>query len=165
VKFWILVVSYWVHLLATVIWIGGLVSILLVAWPAMRQGTLASNQWFALQRRFSHWSNASLVLLLITGFVQMTSDPNYNGFLALDSLWAGALFVKHLAFLGMVLIGIYVQGYLYPAIARARLLAEIQPRLGSRDLQPLAQREVLLLRINFFCAVAILFCTAIATAV
>jgi uncharacterized membrane protein len=101
--FWILAVSYWIHLLATVVWLGGLALLALVAWPALRQETLSANQWLALQKRFLPWANGSLVLLLITGFVQMTNDPNYNGFMVIDSVWAGAILLKHVAFGGMVL--------------------------------------------------------------
>ncbi|MCZ7667609.1 MAG: hypothetical protein M5U34_10530 [Chloroflexi bacterium] len=100
-----------------------------VALPALRQGTLADNQWFALQRRFLPWAGASLVLLLFTGFVQMTNDPNYNGFLAVNSLWAWAILLKHIAFGGMVLIMAYVQFVLYPGMARLQLLGEKRPNL------------------------------------
>ncbi len=128
--FWILAISYWIHLLATVMWLGGLALLALVAWPALRQQTLADNQWLALQKRFLPWANGSLVLLLITGFVQMTNDPNYNGFLVIDSLWAGAMLVKHLAFGGMVLVGGYMQWALYPGMERVSVLLESKPRLG-----------------------------------
>ena len=138
---------------------------LLVAWPALRRGTLADNHWLALQKRFMPWANGSLILLLITGFVQMTNDPNYHGFLTIDSLWAGAILVKHLAFGGMVVIGVYVQWVLYPAIDRLKLLGEKRPSLLQSELTTLSQREIRLLRLNLLCAVAVLFCTAVATAV
>jgi uncharacterized membrane protein len=163
--FWILVFSYWLHLVATVIWIGGLALLMLVAWPALRRGTLSSNHWLSLQQRFTPWVNGSLVVLLITGFVQMTNDPNYTGFLVLDTLWAWAILVKHLAFLGLVLILGYTQGYLYPAMARLRLLAEKRPQLAELEQEKLSRREVTLLRLNLFCAAAVLFFTAVATAI
>lgn len=163
--FWILVVSYWFHLLATVIWLGGLALMLLVAWPALRRGTLADNHWLALQQRFMPWANGSLVVLLITGFVQMTNDPNYNGFLLIDSLWAGAILLKHLAFGGMVAIGVYVQWVLYPAMDRLKLLGKQRPSLLQSEQDKLSQREGRLLRLNLLCAAVVLFFTAIATAV
>lgn len=187
--FWILVVSYWFHLLATVVWLGGLALMVFVAWPALRRGALADNHWLALQQRFMPWANGSLIMLLITGFVQMTNDPNYSGFLQIDSLWAGAIFLKHLAFGGMVAIGVYVQWSLYPAMERLKLLGEKRPSrqahdkpsrtsASSTELQAhnkpsliqaeqdtLTQREIRLLRLNLLCAAAVLFCTAVATAV
>lgn len=136
-----------------------------VALPALRQGTLADNQWFALQRHFLPWADASLVLLLFTGFVQMTNDPNYNGFLAVDSLWAWAILLKHIAFGGMVLIMAYVQFVLYPGMARLQLLGEKRPSLAQAEQSKLNQREVLMLRVNLACAVLVLLFTAMATAV
>jgi uncharacterized membrane protein len=171
--FWILVFSYWFHLLATVIWLGGLALMLLVAWPALRRGTLADNHWLVLQQRFMPWASGSLIVLLITGFVQMTNDANYTGFLQIDSLWAGAILIKHLAFGGMVAIGIYVQWVLYPAMERLKLLGEKRPSRQAHDKASLhlseqtafSQREIRLLRLNLLCAAAVLFCTAVATAV
>lgn len=163
--FWVLVFSYWIHLLSTVVWLGGMALMLLVALPALRRGTLAANNWLALQQRFTLWVNGSLVLLLITGFVQMTNDPNYEGFLVVDTLWAWAILLKHLAFLGMVGIAVYVQFSLYPAMARARLLAEKRPQLSASEQEKLNAREIRLLRLNLLCAAIVLFFTAVATAI
>jgi uncharacterized membrane protein len=164
-SFWIIVFSYWLHLLASVVWLGGMALMLFIAWPALRHGSIASNHWLALQQRFIPWANGSLLVLLITGFVQMTNDPNYNGFLNIDSLWAGAILVKHLAFLGMVTIGAYIQWSLYPAIARLRLLGKKRPDLTGSELEKLTLRELRLLRLNLICAGLILFFTAVATAI
>lgn len=138
---------------------------LFVAWPALRHGTLAGNSWLSLQQKFAPWANGSLLLLLITGFVQMTGDPNYTGFLAIDSLWAGALLAKHVAFVGMVLISGYTQWFLHPAMARLRLMADRRPTLAAQEQENLSRREVRLLRLNLAFAAAILLFTAIATAV
>ena len=153
--FWILVFSYWLHLLATVIWLGGMALMALVAWPALRKGSLAVNHWLALQRKFLPWVNGSLMLLLITGFFQMTNDENYSGFLVVNGMWAWAILIKHLAFGGMVILTLYVQFSLYPAIERTKLLLEKQPELAIST-----QAEL-----QLACAVVILFCTAVATAV
>lgn len=163
--FWVLVFSYWLHLLATVIWFGGLIAVALAAWPALRRDALTSNDWLALQQRFIPWVNGSLLVLLITGFVQMTNDPNYTGFLAMDSLWAWAILIKHVAFLGLVGITAYMQAALYPTMSRVRLLAQKRPQLAESEQEKLKQQETRLLRLNLFFAIAILFCTAVATAI
>ena len=163
--FWILAISYWIHLLSTVVWLGGMALMAMVALPALRKGTLADNQWFELQRRFLPWADASLVLLLFTGFVQMTNDPNYNGFLAVDSVWAWAILLKHIAFVGMVLIIAYVQFILYPSMDRLKLLGEKRPSLAEAEQTKLSNREILMLRLNLACAVMVLLFTAMATAV
>lgn len=163
--FWVLALSYWVHLLATVVWLGGLALMSLVALPALRQQRLEANQWFELQKRFTPWVNVSLVILLITGFVQMTNDVNYEGFLQVNTLWAQAILVKHIAVLGMILIGGFVQWRVHPAMERTALLAQKRPELAAEEQEKLLQQESRLLRLNMLCAAAVLFFTAVATAV
>ncbi|MCP4361314.1 MAG: hypothetical protein GY796_25170, partial [Chloroflexi bacterium] len=83
---WVLVFSYWVHLLATVVWGGSLLLMGLSAVSALRQQSRHHNEWLGLQKKMLPWANLSLLLLLITGFIQMTNDANYSGFLAVDSV-------------------------------------------------------------------------------
>jgi len=164
-SFWVLVASYWVHLLATVVWLGGMALMAFIAWPALRQGALSANQWFQLQKRFLPWVNAALIVLLITGFIQMTNDENYNGFLQVDSLWAWAILLKHVAFGGMVVLTAALQFALYPAMNRLALLAEASPETAAAERDKLAAREIRYLRLNVAAAMLVLLCTAIATAV
>ena len=163
--FWILVFSYWVHLLATVVWFGGLAVLAMSALPALRKGTIDENSWLVLQRKLLPWANLSLMLLLITGFVQMTNDVNYNGFLSIDSVWAWAMLLKHIAYVLLVAAMVYLQFGFYPAIDRARVLAEKRPSLAESEQAKLGKQENRLLWVNVICAVVILFCTAVATAV
>ena len=163
--FWILVFSYWIHLLATVVWFGSLVLMAIAAWPALQKGGVAANNWLVLQKRLTPGANISLVLLLITGFVQMTNDVNYTGFLAIDSTWAWAMLVKHIAFGLLAILTVYLQFGLYPAAERIALLVDKRPNLAQEEQQKMAQREKQILWLNLACAAAILFCTAVATAV
>ncbi len=164
-NFWLLAFSYWFHLLATAVWFGGLILMALVAWPAFKQADLSSNQWLTLQRKFSIWVNGSLLVLLISGFLQMTNDVNYDGFLKVDTIWAWAMLLKHLAYVGLVGIAIYLQTSLYPAMERTAVYAQKRPQLAASEQEKLTQQELRLLKINLFCAAALLFCTAVATAV
>lgn len=165
IPFWVLTFSYWIHMLATVVWLGGLVSMTIVAWPAVRKRILDTDQWLRLQKRFTPWASASLVILWVTGFLQMTADPNYDGFLAVNSLWAQAILIKHLAVIGMMIFGIYIQWHIQPALARLSLLEKKQPTVAADERKKLTQHEVRLLRLNVLCAVAVLFFTAVATAI
>jgi len=165
VTFWLLALSYWLHLLATVVWLGGLALMGLVAWPALRQQTLQSNQWLTLQKRFTPLVNASLIVLLVTGLIQMTNDTNYDGFLRVDTLWSQAILVKHIAVAGMITIGGIVQWRVHPAMERVALLATQRPQLAAEEQEALQRREIRLLRLNMLCAAAVLLFTAVATAV
>ncbi len=163
--FWILVFSYWIHLLSTVVWFGSLVLMGLAAWPARQKGVVADNSWLTLQKRLTPWANVSLILLLITGFVQMTNDANYSGFLTIDGVWAWAMLVKHVAFGLLAAVTVYLQFSLYPAMDRLALLAEKRPKLAQTEQTRLSQREKQFLGLNLACAALILLCTAVATAV
>ena len=165
VPFWALTISYWIHMLATVIWLGGLVLMAVVAWPEVRKKILGQEQWIALQKRFTPLANASLVALWVTGFLQMTADPNYEGFLSVNSLWAQAILIKHLAVIGMMVFGIAIQWRIQPALARLAILENKQPELAEMEREKLAGREIRLLRLNLVFAAAVLFFTAIATAI
>jgi uncharacterized membrane protein len=163
--FWAISLSYWLHLLSTVVWLGGLFLMTLVAWPAVRGEVLTADQWIALRRRFAPWANISLAVLWVTGFLQMTTDSNYEGFLVVRSLWAQALLIKHLAVIAMMGFGLYVQWRVHPALERLNLLAEKNPELAKAERESITRQEIRLLRLNLVCAVAVLFFTAIATAV
>ena len=137
----------------------------ILAWPAVRKHVLDIDQWIQLQRRFTPWANASLVILWVTGLLQMTADPNYEGFLAVNSLWAQAILVKHVAVLGMMAFGLYIQLRIQPALGRLAILEKKQPEHAAAERERLARQEMRLVRLNLICATAVLFFTAVATAI
>jgi uncharacterized membrane protein len=165
IPLWLLAISYWIHLLATITWLGGLLIMAVVAWPAVRSQLLDAGQWTELLRRFTPWANISLVLLWATGFLQLSADVNYEGFLKVNSLWSQAILVKHIAVGGMMAFGLYIQLRLHPALSRLAILEQKQPDLAQAERERLTQRQNRLLRLNLFCAVMVLLFTAIATAV
>ena len=136
----------------------------LVAWPAWRQQAINDNQWLTLQKRFAPWVNGSIALLWISGFYQMTNSSHYNGFMVLDSAWAVAMLVKHIAVLGMMACGLLVHWRIHPQMERLMLLQQSKPTVAQNQQAELANREIRLLRLNLACAVFVLLFTAIATA-
>ncbi|MGB1249430.1 MAG: CopD family protein [Candidatus Promineifilaceae bacterium] len=161
---WILAISYWLHLLTTVVWLGGLVVMALIAFPAWFQASLSDNQWFNFQSKLTPYVNASMAVLWITGFYQMTVDVQYTGFLAIDSSWAVAILLKHVAVIAMTGIGLYSQFRILPAFERIELLQRAKPKLAAEERARVQLQEGQLLRVNLVCAVLVLLFTAIATA-
>lgn len=161
----ILAISYFVHLIATVVWIGGLAMILLLAWPESAR-SLANQEErrkvvLGIQARFRPMANFSLVILLGTGLVQMSGDPNYEGFLTFENTWSLAMLLKHVAFGVMVGLTLLTQFSLAPAIERAILLAS---KGQPNPLENLLVREVRLMWGLAGFGVIVLIFTAIATA-
>jgi uncharacterized membrane protein len=151
--------NYWLHLLATVVWIGGLAMLTLIAWPGIDAAFAGAVD--ALERRFRPWANISLALLLVTGLIQMGGDEHYEGFLAVSNAWAVGLLIKHVLIGLMIAISITLQISVYPALARARLLdskgipdADIKFRRRLRHLTS----------INLGLGILVLLLTAVITA-
>ncbi len=137
----------------------------LVAWPALRTDVIDTIQWVNLQQRFTPWANVSLVILWVTGLLQMSADSNYDGFLAINSLWAQAILIKHIAVAGMMVFGLYAQWRIHPALARLFLLESKKPDLAAQERDNLVKRENRLIALSLVCAVAVLLFTAVATAI
>jgi len=163
--YWALSVIYWLHLLATVVWIGGLAALALLVLPAANK-TLEPRPLAALlevlQRRLDTLGWFCLVLLGVTGLFQMSANPNYQGFLAISNRWALAILLKHLAFGGMALISAYLTWGILPALRRMALLQA--QGLEAASLAALQRRNIWLLRLNLALAVIVLLLTAAARA-
>lgn len=163
--YWILSLVFWLHMLATVIWIGGLVALVNLVIPAARK-SLDPRTYAGfleqLQRRLDPIGWGSLTLLLATGLFQMSANPNYAGFLNFSNLWAVSMLIKHLLFIGMVGVSAYLTWGILPALRRIALLQA--KGIHGQELKQLQKRETLLLRINLILGVLILGFTALARA-
>lgn len=164
---WFLVLSQFAHLVATVVWVGGLVTLTVFVWPETKRA-LANNPALyeylsRLRKRFVPLTNLSLVVLVFTGFFQMTASKYYDGLLMLDNDWSRLLLFKHIAIFGMVMCGLILQYNVTPALERASLLLE----RGKGDPEAwakLRRREVRLTWLNVLLGLAVLGFTAWMTA-
>jgi uncharacterized membrane protein len=164
--YWALSSIYALHLLATVVWVGGLASLALLLGPSARrvldQGTYAV-MLGQMQRRLQALGWFSLLVLTVTGLFQMSANPNYKGFLAIANPWAVAILLKHLTFGGMILVSGYVTWGLYPALHRTSLQQAAGREVGAQ-LARLHRQERWALWANLALAVLILAFTALARA-
>ena len=160
--YWALSFIYWLHMLATVIWIGSLACLSLLVLPAARKLPQDEYAGFLsdLQRRLDPLGWVCLLVLVATGMFQMSANPSYSGFLAIDNRWAVAIFAKHVVFFGMTGVSAYLTWGLLPRLQRAALR---QSRgLDTPDANRLRQQESLLIRLNLVLAMLVLALTAVA---
>ena len=162
---WVHTLAYWLHMLATVIWFGGLSALNLLIIPAARQ-TLNTGDYALLlgkiQKRLDPVGWFSLVILIATGMVQLSANSNYRGILAVDDRWAAAILVKHILFIAVILFSAYMTWILLPSLRR---LAIKQAHIGTDSeitREAMENREVLIMRINLLLGVLILLLTAVA---
>lgn len=156
-----LAISYFVHLIATVVWLGGLALMVLIVYPLQKR----EGDWQpivdAISQRFRPFANFCLLVLLMTGIVQTGEDVHYGGLLDFSEPWSQAMLGKHIAYAAMVAIVVWLQFGLAPAMERARLLA----KKDITSLTNLRQRQKQLTQANFALSLVVLFFTAIATAI
>lgn len=155
----ILAISLFFHLLATIIWVGGLVITVLLVWPEMRNTLQDSPALYGLltrlRKRFTPLSNLSLAVLIVTGLTQMALDENYNGVLDFSNTWSQVILFKHIVIVGMVISGVVLQASVIPALERTSLLIE-KGKANDADWQKLRQREIRLTWFNAVLGVAVL---------
>ena len=150
-------------MLATVLWIGGLTVLLFVVLPLVNRTLPAENRAVLLeqiQRRFDPISWGCLLLLVATGLFQMSANPNYQGFLAINNRWAAAILIKHLLFGVMIIVNAVLTWGVLPGLKRVAL--KRQKGIDAPEDASLRRRELFLLRLNFVLGVLILGMTALA---
>ena len=162
---WALALTYWLHLLAVVTWVGSLAGISFLILPAMQRSLDPDTQLIfieAMQKRLEPIAWFSMSLLLVTGLFQMSVNPHYDGFLSTSTQWSLAILIKHLLGIIMVVVSAIQTWEVIPAIRRAILKSKKSN--NAEELDALRRREILLLRMNFGLAILILLATAFARA-
>lgn len=163
----ILAISYFFHLVATVVWLGGLMILTILVWPEARKTLETHPQLYAylsrLRKRFVPLANFSFAVLLTSGMIQMAGDPNYLGVMDLGNAWSVALLLKHVVIVGMVVCSVALQYAVAPALERTSLLIE-RGKITRDEWDRLRHREVTLTWINNGLGVLVLVFTAWMTA-
>ena len=162
---WALALTFWLHLLATVTWVGSLAGVSFLVLPAMQRSLNPETQLVfieAMQKRLEPIAWFSMSLLLATGLFQMSVNPHYDGFLSTSTQWSLAILAKHLLGVIMVVVSAIQTWEVIPAIRRA--IIKSKKSKNTEELDSLRRREILLLRMNFGLSVLILLATAFARA-
>ena len=163
-----LALSLFLHITATAVWIGGILLITFLVLPefnrALKQQSARYQLLRRLRRRFTIIGNLALATLIVTGLLQMSNDPNYDGLLSFNNRWSQALLLKHILIIIMAAAGLILQFGLAPALERTSLLLE----RGKGDVAAwnrLRAREQVLTRLVALLALAILAVSAWLTAI
>lgn len=162
---WALALTFWLHLLATVTWVGSLAGVSFLVLPAMQRSLDPETQLIfieAMQKRLEPIAWFSMSLLLVTGLFQMSVNPHYDGFLSTSTQWSVAILAKHILGIVMVVVSAIQTWEVIPAIRRA--IIKSKKSNNADELNALRRREILLLRMNFGLSTLILLATAFARA-
>lgn len=144
------------HLLATVTWIGGMIYINLALMPAMtaidppQRGKLMG----AAGKRFAILAWSSVFVLLITGYMKTPDGMLFET----STAYGLTLTVKHFAILVMMIVGIYISMVIVPQMGKLAPKPNAPP---SPDFIK-AQKSLPVLSIaNMVLGIVVLFCVAL----
>lgn len=160
---WVLALIYWLHMLATAIWVGCLAAIALLILPVMKRTLNRETQLVfieAMQKRLEPIAWFSISLLVVTGLFQMSTNPHYDGFLSISTQWSLAILAKHILGIFVVVTSAIQTWEVIPAIQRAIIMSK--KTKNTEKLDALQRREIRLLRINFGLSILILGASAVA---
>jgi len=158
---WALAFLYWLHLLATVTWIGSLVSIYVLILPISRRVLKPVDEMAlmdGIQKRLEPIAWFSVSLLIATGLFQMSVNPHYNGFLSTSGQWALALLAKHTLVATLIAVSAVHTWDVLPSIRRLLMRRD---KADPEAILKLQRRELALLRASLVLAGLVLLATAI----
>ena len=161
---WALAITYWLHLLATVAWIGSIAATSILFLPAASKALKPIDHLAlieAMQKRLEPIAWFCMSLLLLTGLFQMSVNPHYDGFVSTSTQWSLAILIKHILGIFMVVASAIQTWEIIPAIRRTLMNKK---KADEEQVIRLQKREALLLRINFGLSILILLATAFARA-
>lgn len=153
----LLVVGAWIHLFASVVWVGGIFFILFVALPAAKETLDRPGKLMgALSKRFVPLANISILLILMTGVLMSLSSHSLAEITSLGSSWSQMLSVKIM--LALIMAGIHVYRGLVLTPKITRLTGEGGHLEKVSGLQRLS---LSLVKVNFLLGLTVLLITGI----
>jgi uncharacterized membrane protein len=154
----IVTLSSWLHLLSTVVWLGGIIFILFIAIPSSRQvmGAESGKLMGEISKRFTPLANYSILLLVVTGILLTGSNEKFSGIGSLENKWTLIISLKHVIVSVMIAIHFYRGLLLIPKIGKT------EPSTEKKSLQ---KKSLNLVKANLFFGVLVLLLSAISSVV
>ncbi len=155
--------SHFFHLLATVIWIGGIFMVLYVILPSARnslESTAMAGLMKEITGKFTPLANASILVMVITGVIIALYKEKFGGFFNMGDFWNGTLVFKHLLVTVMIIIHFYRGLVLAPKIGRLSAQAAGSPSLSSQ-VAGLQKLSLNLVKANFVLGIIVLLATGV----
>lgn len=157
----ILSLSHFLHLLATVVWIGGIGMILLVLLPCakatLESAPMVGKLMKEITKRFTPMANLSILILIVTGIVIARYEKNFTGFLGVNNPWNVIMLLKHFLVALMIVIHFYRGLVLNPKIGR------LSSQSNDSQVARLQKFSLNLVKTNLVLGMIVLLLTGIST--
>jgi len=152
----------WLHLAATVTWLGAMVTNMLVLMPAAKESLeppVMGRFMGSFMKKFRPLVYICMITLAITGVIMMLLNKHYLGAFDFGNLWTWLLLVKHVLIIIMVVMVVYAFENLAPRVGK---LAAAGPSPQMAQLQKLQMRIAMA---GMVMALFVLLLTSIITAI
>lgn len=158
-ELWIVSLSHFLHISATVVWIGGLVMTLLVILPgsktALDSTLLVGKLMKEVGQRFTPLANMSILILIFSGLILLYANRDLTSFGDLAKSGSILVFCKLVVVAVMVCIHFYRGLVLNQKIIRSAAQANDAQTAGLRKF------SLDLVKINLMLGIAVLFFSAV----
>lgn len=152
----------WLHLIATVAWIGGIITNMFVVVPTARENLeppVMSRFMGAFTRRLRLIIYISMGILVVTGVFMMIFNKYYLGLFGFGNIWTLFVVIKHILVVILIIMGIYILQFLFPKIG------QLSTKGPSPQLAELQKRQMLMGMASIGIAALILLFTGISGAI
>jgi len=158
----LLSVANWLHLAATVTWLGAMVTNMFVLMPAAKESLeppVMGRFMGSFMKKFRPLVYQCIIALSVTGVIMMLLNKHYLGAFDFGNLWTWVLLVKHVLIVIMVIIVVYAFEVLAPRVGK---LAAAGP---SPQLAQLQKLQMKIATAGLVMALFVLLLTSIITAI
>jgi len=99
------------HNFFTAVWIGGMFTLGLSVFPAVKKslgpGPQTKKLVAAIQKKHSLWVYISMAGLVLTGLLMSNRSPEFGGLFSFQNVFTSALTVKHILVVLMIIIALF----------------------------------------------------------
>lgn len=143
----------WLHIMATVTWIGGMFTNFIILRPAMAKALSPAEVgklMGPLMKRFKIMVYISIVVLGVTGIPLKIINPNYISIINFENSWEIVSFIKHICYGILVLFALYTFEVLSPKMGK------LAAKGTSPELKILQKKQAAFGGLAFLTAIVIL---------
>ena len=159
---WALSISYWLHMIATITWFGGIGIYSIIAVPIFEKQLNTKDFATLLQKvnkKLDPIGWFSLAILTFTGLFQMSGNTNYQGLLNIESDWAQAILIKHIFFFTVIGLSSFYTWNISPKLERE--IFKLSQNVNAPGFQQLYQNSIRIKNWSLICGLLILLFTAL----
>jgi len=148
----------WLHIMATVAWIGGLFTNIFILRPSVFKAlspAIAVKFMGIVMKRFRIMVYTSIVILGVTGIPLKIINENYINIINFENNWEIISFIKHICFGILVIMAVYSFEIITPKMMK------MNSNGPSPELTQLQMKQTILGGISFLTAIAILILSSL----